>query len=345
MESAENRELPTPDNKSNKQAQSSVSLSKEETLKLLNDTIDRLEQTIKGISQNRAPIPSPGSLDTLLTATQELANTVAPVAAPQQEPTPSLLADADSPPPTVDSPVTPPPSPVEVPPGEEASTAVKANKRKSLGIIAICVAAVAIAVVAVFQIWLPRQEAISSLPSVAEPTVTEAEEPSSEPTVTLPVEGSNGVLSDSEPTVGELPNESEPAKDSLPPVLESPGKAKNLKMVTIEPELNFTPEQTLIAAVASKAASSIADYPPELIDSVEVDLPQNNVKVRVSDEWYALDESRQTKIAEKMLAKSRQLSFSKLELEDRSGTLVARNPVVGNKIIILQHERKELEDN
>ena len=345
MESAENRELPTPDNKSNKQTENSDSLSREETLKLLNDTIDRLEQTIKGISQNRAPIPSPDSLDTLLTTTQELANTVAPVAAPQKEPTPSPETDANSSPPTVDSPVIPPPSPVGVPQSEEASAAVKAQKRKSLSLIAICVAAVAIAVVAVFQIWLPRQEAISSLPPVAEPTVTEVEEPSSEPTVTLPAEESNGVTDDLEPTVVELPKESEPAKDLLPPVLESPGKVKNLKMVTIEPELNFTPEQTLVAAVATKAASSIADYPPELIDSVEVDLSQNNVKVRVSDEWYALDESRQTKIAEKMLAKSRQLSFSKLELEDRSGTLVARNPVIGDKIIILQHEREELGDN
>lgn len=337
MESAENRERPTPDNS---QELAKSNLSKEETLKLLNDTIDRLERAIEGISQNRAPIPSSDSLATLLTTTRELADKVTPVAPPQPEPTPAPEVKVDSPSPSKDSPVTPA-NPVEVPVREE-SPLVKAQKRKSLGLIAICVAALAVAIVAIFQIWLPRQEVISSLPPVTEPTVTEVGEPSAEPTVT-PVEDAQGIANNLEP-VEELPNDSEPVTQSLPPVLESPGKPTNVKVVAIEPKLNFTPEQTLVAAIVNKVTKAIADYPSELIDSVMVDLPQNNLKVNVSDEWYALDRSRQTKIAEKMLEQSRQLSFSKLELEDRSGTLVARNPVIGKNIIIVQHEREQLRD-
>jgi len=53
MESAENQEQPISsiepeDNQDNNEP----SLSKIETIALLNDSIDRLEQTIKGISEN-----------------------------------------------------------------------------------------------------------------------------------------------------------------------------------------------------------------------------------------------------------------------------------------------------
>ena len=78
MESADNQEktrsgIESPENGENNQEQS---LSKVETIALLNDSIDRLEQTIKSLSENTAPIPSSDSIKTLLTTTQELADTV-----------------------------------------------------------------------------------------------------------------------------------------------------------------------------------------------------------------------------------------------------------------------------
>jgi len=127
----------------------------------------------------------------------------------------------------------------------------------------------------------------------------------------------------------------------IPDNLESPGRAKNLKIVTIKPKIDLTPEQTLISAIKTKVGKLIHDYPAELIDSAKIDLSQNSLRVNMTDEWYKLSESRQNKIGNEMLKRSRQFSFHHLELQDPRGALVARNPVIGDEIIILQNSQDQ----
>ena len=345
MESAENRKQPMSNNELGNDV-----LSKTETLKLLNDSIDRLEQTIEAISQDSATVPS-DSIKTLTTTTQELADAVT-FAPPEPE---STLPETKIEPAPIEA-KSAPPKVKTFPKQTEPLTEVKAQKKKSLILITICVAAIAIAIVAVFQIWLPKQQstissASESIASAPEPTITEPnlnsqldralETPLLEP---KPQDNSQ---SDIEPIVEDLPTaneptvESEPIAEIIPPDLESPGRAKNLKMVEIEPKLSFTPEQTLIAALQSKVANLTQDYPSEAIASVRVDIPQSSLAVEVTDSWYELSESEQTKLANEMLRRSRQLDFTKLELKDSEGTLVARNPVIGEKIIILQNSKED----
>ena len=327
MESAENQEQLRSSNDNDRVEQNSDSLSRTETIKLLNDSIDRLEQTIAEISKNRA-LPSAKSINTLSTTTQEL---IAAVTPPKEPPpvTETIQPQPESPS-TVKSPVEPQ-QPVVKP-------VVKAQKKKSLSIIVICIAAIAIAIVAVFQIWLPRQEAsqLSNIEtSVVEPTVTEIGEVDSPESTVVETQLDNS-LDTAEPTVVELPSDSEPQTQPIPPDLESPGREKNLKLVAIEPNLDFTPEQSLVAALGSKIAALTQKYPSELFDLVEVNLPQNSLTVNVTDDWYELDPARQAKLANEVLERSRRLSFAKLKLQDHRGTLVARNPVIGDRIIIVQ---------
>lgn len=331
MESAENQEQLRSSNDNDRVEQNSDSLSRTETIKLLNDSIDRLEQTVAEISKNRT-LPSARSIETLSTTTQELIAAVTP----QKEP-PPVTEITTQPQPTTPQPESPftVKSPVD-PQQPVAKPVVKAQRKKSLSIIAICIAAIAVAIVAVFQIWLPRQEAsqLSNIDSVAEPTVTEIGEVNS-PESTIAETQLDNSLDTVEPTVVELPSDSEPHQP-IPPDLESPGREKNLKLVAIEPNLDFTPEQTLVAALGTKVAALTQKYPSELFDLIEVDLPQNSLTVNVTDDWYDLDPSRQAKLANEMLDRSRQLNFAKLKLQDRQGTLVARNPVIGDRIIIVQ---------
>ena len=361
MASADNREQPILSDE-NQEIQDSA-LSKAETIALLNASIDRLEQTIAKIGQNRT-LPSYESLNTLSTTTQELVNAVTLVATPETEPErspealtePELIPQTTSPKPkTPAADLKQPKAEQTAPPQTKTPSAdlkqpVAKQKQRSLSIIAICVAAIAIAIVVIFQIWLPRQETPISSSSVTQPI---ADEPIIEPTVTddepnslKPIEApivepqQNNALEDTEPTVVEIPQDSEPVTEVIPENLESPGKAKNLKVVAIEPELNFTPEQNLIAALKTKIGNLTQKYPPELIELVEVDVPQSSLTVNISDNWYELDESRQIKLASEMLKQSRQLDFAKLKLQDRTGTLVARNPVIGDSIIILQNSKE-----
>ena len=336
MASADNQEQPIS---SNNRQKSDSALSRTETIALLNASIDRLEKTIAEIGKNPT-LPSSESLNTLSTTTQELVDAVTPV--PTPEPKQPLPTQAES-----ESIPQPAPAKQKTPPINLRS---KAKKQRSLGIIAICVAAIAIAIVVVFQIWLPKETAVSRSPltqpvvdkPIVEPTVTDKEPNTLEPTKTpIAIEPQqNDALEDSQTTVVEIPQVSEPIVEVIPENLESPGKAKNLKVVAIEPELNFTPEQNLVAALKTKIENLTKKYPSELIDLVEVDVPQNSLTVSMSDNWYELDEARQTKLAGEMLKQSRQLDFAKLKLQDSKGALVARNPVIGDRIIILQNSKE-----
>lgn len=346
MESAENQEQPISGRES--EANSDSSLSKIETIALLNDSIDRLEQTIKGLSENSAPIPSSDSINTLLTTTQELADAVASDSENESTSTTDVKTTSE----------TIVPNPVETPKETEASpkkpvTSKKVEKVKpksNLSLIIIGVIAIAVTIIAIFWFGLPKQAAnlnLDSLDSITPEVAINSEkskllneqETLSVPSIEEPIVSDNLSPDLSTDPKSSTSNSEEPVEIIIPENLESPGRAKNLKLVKIEPELDFTPEQTLIAAVMTKVGKLTQNYPGELIDSAKVNLPQNFLLVNVTDEWYKLSESRQNKVANQILKRSRQLSFDKLELKDNMGTLVARNPVIGEQIIIVESRK------
>ena len=210
--------------------------------------------------------------------------------------------------------------------------------------------AIAIILGAILWFWLPRQQATLSSSSESITDVLRNWEPSVDsesltaPLIDSPANTDNISLKELPTATESLNAEPEvPAEILIPDNLESPGRAKKLKISTIEPELDFTPEQTLIAAIKTKITKLTQDYPTELIESAKVDLPQNSLLVNVTDEWYQLSESRQNKMANEMLKRSRQFNFHKLELKDPAGTLIARNPVIGDQIIILESKKAGLE--
>lgn len=350
MESAENQAQSIPGNDSGQINQ--PSLSKTETLKLLNDSIDQLEQTIKGIKEDSAAIPSSDSINTLLNTTQRLANTVAPPPVTSSGSITEVTTQPNVTTKSVPRNVTlPPPEKPDSPVKPQQPKVDKIEKKRNLTWIVIAVTAIAIAIVAIFWLWLPQQQ----IASVSKPALPEfssnLEEVNPEPTAEAPViepqiNADNTIVGNSA-TESELldSNLEESAVEALeiliPSELESPGRAKNLKMVTIEPKLDFTPEQTLVASLETKVANLTKNYPTDLLESIQVDLPQDSLLVNVTDNWYELDESRQNKLANEMLKRSREFGFGKLELKDTLGTLVARNPVIGDRIVILQNSKTE----
>ncbi len=353
MESAENKAKSIPDNDFGSSSESS--LSKIETIKLLNESIDQLEQTIKGIKDNSATIPPRDSIDTLVTTTQKLVDGVASSFVTSsgsiaKETTKQKVITNSAPAARktstqVNSPSIKP----EQPRVSKIEQATKREKKRNLTWIVIGVTAIAMAIVAIFWLWLPQQQIASisdpEIPEAISPPAKVNQEPIAEAPLTAPQIGTEPTVVDKSGTASELVDSSAedsveaPAEILIPPELESPGRAKNLKMVTIEPELNFTPEQTLIASLGTKVANLTKNYPTDLIESIQVDLPQDSLLIKVTDDWYELSESSQNKLANEMLKRSREFDFLKLELKDSLGTLVARNPVIGDRIIILQNSK------
>ena len=340
MESSENREQQLKANQPTEKS-NNPPLSKVETLKLLNESIDKLEETIKGISESsNNDLPSSASINDLVNTTQELANTVAPAnTAPKSQPVAKEAPAKKTKPPTANKKLESTPTSPKTP----VST-VKAKKQEKFGLIAIGVFAIAMATVAIFWLWLPQRQARLAAITQPEPQeiIADGNTVSIPETIDTPETEPVDIVPNSTPqpeTISEVESLTE-AEIAIPSELTSPGRAKNLKMVTIEPELTFTPEQTLIAALQTKIAKIGKDDNRDIVNSIKVDLPQSSLLVKVTDNWYELNESGQSKIANEILERSRKLQFNKLELQDSTGTLVARNPVVGNQIIILESDKQ-----
>ncbi|GAB4233727.1 MAG: hypothetical protein Kow0049_17280 [Stanieria sp.] len=111
----------------------------------------------------------------------------------------------------------------------------------------------------------------------------------------------------------------------------------------IQPKpLPLTPEQNLVVAIQSKLSEITNQYFDDLVLSIEANFSQSNLLVRVSDRWYHLNQSEQDKFANEILQKSQQLDFKKLAIQDTNGKLIARTPVVGKQIIILQRTNNKV---
>ena len=338
MESSENREQQLKANQPTEKSNNSPPLSKVETLKLLNESIDKLEETIKKISESpNNDLPS-ASINDLVKTIQELSNIAPANTTPKSQPIVKQAPAKKTKLPISDKKLeSTPSSPKKV-------STVKAKKQEKFGLIAVGVFAIAMAIVVVFWLWLPQRQArLAAIPQ-PEPqeVIADGNTVSVPETIDTPETEPIDIVPNSTPqpeTISEpeSPTETEIA---IPLELTSPGRVKNLKMVTIEPELTFTPEQTLIAALQTKITKISQDYSSDIVNSIKVDLPQSSLLVKVTDNWYELNESGQSKIANEILERSRKLQFNKLELQDPTGTLVARNPVIGNQIIILESDKQ-----
>jgi hypothetical protein len=121
----------------------------------------------------------------------------------------------------------------------------------------------------------------------------------------------------------------------IPPELTTPELPQ--KVETITPELKLTPEQGLVVAIKNQIATIKNRYAEDLVIGIEPNFMASRLIVKVSNNWYELETSNQTSIADDIFREAQKLDFKKLEITNLQGQLVARSPVVGNNMIILQN--------
>ncbi len=151
------------------------------------------------------------------------------------------------------------------------------------------------------------------------PTTKQAPFPSNlsgAPTM-LPAAGSN--------TVSAKPLASVPTA-SRPETLPAP-----VKPVAIAPQpvVKLTPEQQLLASF-----QALGDN-PKLLQSLTQDKVANTLRLTLNPDWYSLSPDQQDQLAADFLTKTQALKVRSLQLLDGAGNVIARNPVVGNEMIIL----------
>jgi len=136
---------------------------------------------------------------------------------------------------------------------------------------------------------------------------------------------SPGAIAPSEPISAKF-------KSNLPD-LAAPKKPQPVEIIPPPP---LTPEQSLIAAIQSQVAEITDRMGGGLVKSVEADFSIGLLSVKVAEDWYKLNEVEQNQLASQMWKEANSLDFSKLQIANLEGKLIARSPVVGSEMIILE---------
>ncbi|MEG4323537.1 MULTISPECIES: hypothetical protein [unclassified Microcoleus] len=110
---------------------------------------------------------------------------------------------------------------------------------------------------------------------------------------------------------------------------------KKPEPVEILPPL-LTPEQSLIAAIQTQVADITNRLGGGLVKSVDADFSIGLLTVKVAEDWYKLSALEQNQLASQMWKEANSLDFSKLQIANLEGKLIARSPVVGSEMIILE---------
>ncbi len=355
MESAENREQPV-----NNEARENQQLSKERAIALLQETIQQLENIVKNLDASQKPdLKLDSSINTLVTTTKKLAETVTSPAAGEQNTEPILSTSA---PETIDTSEPPLPEraiaspPVkETPPTETVRAKSPKPKRNQPLLIGIISGVIIIGAIALWQLrsFQPAELIAQNNGTETETEIVITTDTVDEVDIENIEDGDNLEIVEriDEPkiavdtTLESEDVETDVIKDlnpddilavDIPSELTSPGKAKAIALKPIEPEIILSPEQSLIAAIQARITEITQDYAEDLVTSIQADFLNSNLSVKITNLWYELNESGQNKIANEILKRSRQLDFQKLEITDPEGILVARSPVVGDKAIVLQ---------
>jgi hypothetical protein len=122
-----------------------------------------------------------------------------------------------------------------------------------------------------------------------------------------------------------------------PAELTAPKSAQPIKLAP-PPAPVLTPEQSLVATIQKQVAEVTSQYANGLIQSIQANFPSSRLQVKVTNGWYELSSEQQDKLATEMFGRAKELDFSKLEIADLGGNLLARSPVVGTKMVILQRK-------
>lgn len=116
-----------------------------------------------------------------------------------------------------------------------------------------------------------------------------------------------------------------------------PEPATPAPAVALTPQIS--PEQAFVEAIETQLSEITSQYPDDIIQQLNVDIARARLIVRLNPVWYTIGEERQNSLADRMWLQTQSNHFTKLELQDDRGVSIARSPVVGKHMIILQRQQ------
>lgn len=124
-----------------------------------------------------------------------------------------------------------------------------------------------------------------------------------------------------------------------PSIASQPGQIVATQPATTMPTIvpKISPEQIFIETIQAQLSDITSQYPDDIIRTLNV--APDKLIVQLNPIWYLISDERQDRVTERMWLQAKANHFGKLEIQDASGILIARSPVVGNRPIILQRRQ------
>lgn len=126
-----------------------------------------------------------------------------------------------------------------------------------------------------------------------------------------------------------------PASTVKPTVAASPRPVAPATRPTATPKVAPSPAIDL-AGIQTQLVSEVAGIGEGLVASIKTADADRQLKVYLDPSWDSLSAADQGKVAQKLWARSQKLTFDRFELLDSTNALVARSPVVGSNLILMQ---------
>lgn len=101
-----------------------------------------------------------------------------------------------------------------------------------------------------------------------------------------------------------------------------------------------SPSASLTTTIQTQLAQIADVYAVGLIQAIQPNFKQSRLGIQMQDGWFELARSQQDALANALLERAQDLNFSKLELIDAQNRQLARSPVVGDAMIMLQRQRE-----
>jgi hypothetical protein len=128
------------------------------------------------------------------------------------------------------------------------------------------------------------------------------------------------------------------APPAVVPSATSPEPTSATELETPIPEAPANPDLERIADIQDQLAAVATSYASNLVVSVQASFAEDRLSANLSAGWYRLPRDQQDQLAADLLGRSQTLEFATLELIDPDGSMVARSPVVGKTMVIMQRQ-------
>ncbi len=164
--------------------------------------------------------------------------------------------------------------------------------------------------------------AVMTTPVSSEPIVTE-------PIVTAPVIAAPVIVT---PVASASPI----ATVQPRPIVTAPIRPANPIAAASKRPTPKTPEQKLLVDLQASIVSQVRDISQGLLISLQANFTTQQLTVKLAPGWYRLAPAQQDRLAQTLFDKAQRLTFRTLELLNDRGEPIARSPVIGQQMVILQ---------